>query len=202
MVVIDKLGRRPLMLAGIAGISASLLLCAYGFSTASYQLKSSDIAAFEFDGKEQLEVISNESFESDIVFKDRLKSLLGSKTYSANDGVIMSAAISMNSTLVLIGILGFVACFAFSLGPVMWVMLSEIFPNKFRGAAIGLVAAVNGFVSWFIQFIFPWELSHLGNAMSFFIFGMIALVGFFLFLKLLPETKGKSLEELEAQLLR
>jgi len=201
IVVIDKLGRRPLMLVGMAGIAVSLLLCAYGFNTATYELGSQDIAAFAFNGKEQLEVLAGQTFESDIAFKEELKALLGTKTYNANDGVLMGAAISMNSTLVLIGILGFVACFAFSLGPVMWVMLSEIFPNRFRGAAIGLVAAVNGFVSWFVQFIFPWELSHLGNAMSFFIFGMIALVGYFILLKLLPETKGKSLEELEAKLI-
>ena len=45
----------------------------------------------------------------------------------------------MNSTLVLVGILGFIACFAFSLGPVMWVMLSELLPNLYGGLAIGVM---------------------------------------------------------------
>jgi len=127
-----------------------------------------------------------------------LKELLGNKVYSSNDGEIMEAAISVDALLVLIGILGFVSLLChFLLGPVMWVMLSELFPNLYRGAAIGFIASINGFASWLVQFIFPWELSNLGNATSFFIFGAIALVGFFIMLKFLPETKGKSLEEIE-----
>jgi SP family arabinose:H+ symporter-like MFS transporter len=52
-----------------------------------------------------------------------------------------------------------------------------------------------------VQLVFPWELSHLGNAFTFFLFGLVALVGFFILLKILPETKGKSLEELENELI-
>jgi sugar porter (SP) family MFS transporter len=202
MLTIDKFGRRPLMLYGIAGITISLLLCAYGFSQASYQLSTSDIETFSFKGKEGLRDMADQVFISDVDFKNALKDQLGTKVYSANDGLIMEAAITVNANLVLIGILGFVACFAFSLGPVMWVMLSELFPNRYRGAAIGFIASVNGFASWLVQFIFPWELSHLGNAMTFFIFGAIALLGCFIMLKTLPETKGKSLEALEKELLR
>ena len=53
-----------------------------------------------------------------------------------------------------------------------------------------------------MQLVFPWELSNLGNAFTFFIFGIIALVGFFVLVKILPETKGKSLEELELELVK
>jgi hypothetical protein len=55
-------------------------------------------------------------------------------------------------------------------------------------------------ISSLVQLIFPWELSNLGNALTFFIFGIIALVGFFIMIKIVPETKGKSLEELELEL--
>ena len=106
----------------------------------------------------------------------------------------------MNADLVLYGILGFIACFAFSLGPVMWVLLSELYPLKIRGLAIGMIAFVNSLVSSVIQLIFPWELSNLGNAMTFFLFGAIALVGFVIMIKIVPETKGKTLEELELEL--
>ena len=106
----------------------------------------------------------------------------------------------MNADLVLYGILGFIACFAFSLGPVMWVLLSELYPLKIRGLAIGMIAFVNSLVSSVIQLIFPWELSNLGNAMTFFLFGAIALVGFVIMVKIVPETKGKTLEELELEL--
>ena len=84
----------------------------------------------------------------------------------------------------------------------MWVMLSEMYPNKIRGLAIGTIGLVNSFTAWFVTQIFPWELSNLGGSQTFLIFGLVALVGFFLLYKLLPETKGKSLEQLESELLK
>jgi MFS family permease len=81
----------------------------------------------------------------------------------------------------------------------MWVLLSELYPLKYRGLAIGVIAFVNSLISSLVQLIFPWELSNLGNSLTFFIFGAIALVGFFILLKILPETKGKSLEQLEKE---
>ena len=131
-----------------------------------------------------------------------MKSVLGNQVYSKNDGAILEAATTINAYMVLIGVLGFIACFAFSLGPVMWVLLSELFPNKYRGFAIGVIAFVNSFISWLVQLVFPWELSNLGNALTFFIFGAIAVVGFFIMLKILPETKGKSLEQIELDLVK
>ena len=129
-----------------------------------------------------------------------MKSILGTQIYAKNEGEILAAATNINAKLVLFGILGFIACFAFSLGPAMWVMLSELYPNKYRGLAIGVIGFVNSFVSWLVQQVFPWELSNFGNALSFFIFGAIALGGFFILLKILPETKGKSLEQIELEL--
>ena len=200
MLLIDNMGRRPLMLCGITGIAVSMLLCAYGFKTASYSLSQEQITAFKFQERELIMPMAGKVYVSDVDFKNALKKALGNQVYTANDGDILEAATRMNATLVLAGILGFIASFAFSLGPVMWVMLSELFPNRYRGAAIGVIASINGFVSWLVQFIFPWELSTIGNAASFFIFGSIAVVGFFIMYKTLPETKGKSLEQLENEL--
>ena len=199
--LIDRMGRRPLLLIGTAGIAFSLLLCSFGFSQATYRLNSSDISEFSFSNSNKLELIANKTYESDVVFKKDLKKILGNQIYSKNDGEILETATSINAKLVLIGILGFIACFAFSLGPVMWVLLSEMFPLKFKGLAIGVIAFVNSLISSLVQLIFPWELSNLGNALTFFIFGFIAAVGFFILLKLLPETKGQSLEELEQNLI-
>ena len=118
-----------------------------------------------------------------------------------HEGAIVKAAIEMPGMVALAGIFGFIACFAFSLGPVMWVMLSELYPNRIRGLAIGTIGFVNSATSWLVQQVFPWELSVLGNATTFLIFGLIALAGFVLMLFILPETKGKSLEQLEAELI-
>lgn len=197
--LIDRMGRRPLLLIGTAGIAISLLVCAYGFNQATYQLSQEKINQFEFSESQKLSPFADQLYDNDIDFKNDIKSALGNKVYNKNDGAILEAATTINANLILIGILGFIACFAFSLGPVMWVLLSELYPLKYRGLAIGVIAFVNSLISSLVQLIFPWELSNLGNALTFFIFGAIALVGFFILLKILPETKGKSLEELEKE---
>jgi len=191
------MGRRPLLLIGTIGIAISLLLCAYSFNNATYQLTKEKISQLQFSDANKLMPFAEKVYTNDLDFKNEIKSVLGNQVYSKNDGTILEAATHINATLVLIGILGFIACFAFSLGPVMWVLLSELFPLQIRGLAIGFIAFVNSLISSVVQLIFPWEISNLGNALTFFIFGAIALVGFFIMLKTLPETKGKSLEELE-----
>ncbi len=200
--LIDRMGRRPLLLVGTSGIAISLLLCSYSFNQASYQLSAAEISSFENIDSYKLAEFQDVTYESDVAFKNDIKVAIGNQTYALNEGAILEAAINMNATLVLIGILGFIACFAFSLGPVMWVMLSEIFPNRYRGLAIGVIGFINSFSSWLIQQIFPWEISNLGSALTFFIYGSIAALGVLLFIKILPETKGKSLEQLENELVK
>ena len=200
--LIDRMGRRPLLLLGMSGISISLLLCAYSFNQATYELSAAEINSFENIEIYKLAEFQDKTYDSDVAFKNDIKVAIGNQAYAQNEGDILEAAIDMNATLVLIGILGFIACFAFSLGPVMWVMLSEIFPNRYRGLAIGVIGFINSFSSWLIQQIFPWEISNLGSAMTFFIYGLIATIGVLLFIKILPETKGKSLEEIENELVK
>ncbi len=202
MALIDRVGRRPLLLVGIGGIALSMLICAYSFNQATYTLTAEGTAQLSGLNTEALSPYLGQTFEDDVSFKSAIKSALGETAYNKHQGDILEKAISMNAMLAIVGIFGFVACFAFSLGPVMWVMLSELYPNRFRGLAIGFIGFINGFSSWLITQIFPWELTNIGNAGTFFIFGLIALIGFFLFLKILPETKGKSLEEIEKQYTR
>ena len=109
---------------------------------------------------------------------------------------------SMNPWLILIGIIGFVASFAISIGPVMWVLFSEIFPNSVRGIAISFVGLINSAVSFLVQLVFPGELETIGSSATFLIFGAFAVIGLVVIAWLLPETKGKSLEELEKQLIK
>jgi len=118
----------------------------------------------------------------------------------ANEAVIIQSAVRMNSTIVLVGILGFVASFAFSLGSVMWVLFSEIFPNRIRGVCMSVMGVVNSGVSWVVQFIFPWELSHLGNAGTFLAYAVFAGICLALLAWLLSETRGRSLEQREHDL--
>ena len=206
IVLIDRLGRRPLMLVGIAGIAVSLLLCAFAFNQATYELTDEGIATLKTSKSlspadlKALASQTDQSFENDVDFKRKMKDSLGKEVYDLNEGVILGVATKMNAKVVLAGILGFIACFAFSLGPVMWVLLSEMYPFRIRGLAIGVIGFVNSCTAWFVSQVFPWEVSNLGSATAFLIFGLIAAFGFCLLYCILPETKGRSLEELEADL--
>jgi MFS family permease len=82
----------------------------------------------------------------------------------------------------------------------MWVLLSEIFPNRVRGLAISCVGLVNSSVCFVAQLIFPWQMEHLGGAQTFLIYAMFAILGVALLARMLPETRGRSLEELEKSL--
>ena len=190
MYLVDRMGRRPLLLVGITGIAISLLTCAYGFNQAKYQLTEDGINSLSLVDSSKLLKFQDLEFESDVEFKNKLKSAIGNQVYAKNEGAILEAATKMNSTLVLFGIFGFIACFAFSLGPIMWVMLSELFPNKYRGLAIGVIGFVNSFTSWTIQQVFPWELSNLGSSLTFLIYGLTAVFGAVSYTHLTLPTKA------------
>jgi SP family arabinose:H+ symporter-like MFS transporter len=84
----------------------------------------------------------------------------------------------------------------------MWVLFSELFPNRIRGIAISFVGLFNSGVSFLVQLVFPWELANLGVTMTFAIYGGFAAIGLFIIIKFVPETKGKTLEELETLLVK
>lgn len=102
---------------------------------------------------------------------------------------------------ILIYIIGFIASFAFSQGAVIWVFLAEIFPNKVRAQGQALGSFVHWVMNALIAWTFPIMLAGLGGG-SVFMFFAIMMIPFFVFVwKVMPETKGKSLEELEKAVL-
>ena len=135
-------------------------------------------------------------------FKAALRGALGDERAAQYESDFINAAIVINPWLVLLGVLGFVAAFAVSLGPVMWVLFSELFPNRIRGIAISFVGLINSAVSFSVQLVFPWELANLGSATTFLIYGVFAALGLVFVVMVLPETKGRSLEELETILVK
>ncbi|MBG9377336.1 sugar porter family MFS transporter [Panacibacter sp. DH6] len=100
--------------------------------------------------------------------------------------------------LVLIAILAYIACFAISLGPLTFVVIAEIFPTKARGTAMSVAT----FILWITVFIvsqtFPILMGSIGNAFTFWIYMLMAVCAFFFVWKMVPETKEKTLEEIEA----
>ncbi|WJH35070.1 sugar porter family MFS transporter [Paenibacillus sp. CC-CFT747] len=103
----------------------------------------------------------------------------------------------MPGSWILFFILLYVAAFAVSLGPVVWVMISEIFPTRVRGRATAFAALCLWLADYLVSQTFPMLLDGIGTAATFWLFGAISLVGVFFCAKAVPETKGKSLEEIE-----
>ena len=105
----------------------------------------------------------------------------------------------------LIGVLIFIGSFALSMGPVVWVILSEMFPNKIRSVAMSVAVAAQWAANYLVSQTFPMVMESEANnsapwngSMPYFIFIAFILVIIFLTHKFIPETKGKSLEEIEA----
>ncbi len=178
MSFIDKIGRRPLLGVGLAGIALCMFTLSYGFGSATYTFNQDSIDSLPAEVDRQLIApVIDVTYESDVAFRNAVSAALGKDQYQQFESALVGAAISMNPTLILIGILGFVASFAVSLGPVMWVLFSELFPNALRGIAISFVGLINSAISFGVQLVFPWELETLGNSTTFLIYGVFAAIG-------------------------
>lgn len=147
---IDRLGRKPLLIIGTAGMSAALLTISYAFHGAP----------------------------------------------------VGAGAVNTHPALILVAIIVFVAAFAVSLGPVMWVMLSELFPNEQRALAISVIGFWNSLVSATVTLVFPWELAHWGPDGAFLAYGLLSVGALIFILALGPETRGRTLEEIERLFMR
>jgi len=212
MFLIDKLGRKPLLIIGSIGIFLSLTIVGVSFIRAEYNLTDDSLSGIvkdlQDDGKaeasikltEALTPMLNSPFANETQFFREIKAAVGTEQYNAHKELILKHSISIDSIWVLIGLILFVASFAISLGPVMWALLSEIFPNRLRGLAISLVGFWNSIVSFSVATVFPIELEKLGSSTTYLVFAVFGFLTLLFVLRYVPETKGKSLEELESVL--
>ncbi len=136
IVLVDRIGRKILMLVGTGLMSITLFLLAWAFSSES------------------------------------------------------------SGVLVLVLVMGYIATFAFTLGPVVWVLISEMFPAEIRGRAIGLTSSILWMATFLVILVSPYLLG-IGAVFNFVLFGILNIAGFFFCLKYLPETKGKTLEQMK-----
>jgi MFS family permease len=93
-----------------------------------------------------------------------------------------------------------IACYAMSLAPVTWVLISEIFPNRVRGAAISVSVSALWIASFLLTYTFPMIHHTFGAADTFWLYAAICFAGFLFILFRVPETKGKTLEQIERDL--
>jgi len=141
LFLLDRVGRRPLLLVGVAGQIVGLAILG---------------AAFHF------------------------QQLASVKSYVAIGSLVI-----------------YVSCFAFGLGPIFWLLISEIYPLKVRGAAMSAVTVTNWALNLAVAVTFLTLVGVLGHAGTFWLYGVIAIGAWFFFYLLVPETKGKTLEQIE-----
>lgn len=115
--------------------------------------------------------------------------VLGTCYYLEIKGVLMVALVVMA-----------IACYAMTLGPVTWVLIAELFPSRVRAVAVGTCTFALWTGSTTLTYSFPLLNSSLGSYGTFWIYAAICAAGFVYFTRVLPETKGKSLEEIEKEL--
>ena len=93
-----------------------------------------------------------------------------------------------------------IGCYAMSLAPVTWVIISEIFPNYFRGTGVAISVSALWIASFLLTFTFPILQEYLGASGTFWLYAIICALGFVFVRAFVPETKGKTLEQIEAEL--
>jgi MFS transporter, SP family, arabinose:H+ symporter len=121
-------------------------------------------------------------------------------------GIIFSLAICgilfysghTQGMLLLVMLMIYIACFAFSLGPVTWIIINEIFPTEVRVQAVSVCTLALWIAVWLVGQFFPWLLEKAGPAVTFWIFCGFSVLNFLFSWKVVKETKGKTLEEMES----
>jgi len=97
----------------------------------------------------------------------------------------------------LVFIIIYTASFMMSWGPICWVLISELFPNKIRGRAIAIAVAAQWAANYFISATYP-AMMEFSSGLTYWFYGLMSILSFFFVWKIVPETKGKTLEEMEA----
>ena len=108
-----------------------------------------------------------------------------------------SAGPTLAGIVTLVALVVFIISFAFSLGPVVWTVINEVFPGRVRGRAVAVATAVNWGAAFLVSQFFLTLIEAIGTSATFWLFAFFCLVGWFWVFRTVPETKGRSLEEIE-----
>lgn len=206
---VEKLGRRMLTLTGLFLVFVAHSSAWFGFSQASYVVDEVSMTKIEQQlEKEQIDLtrmqsLAGKSFESDVELKKALAGIYTNKELPLVNGPVINATIQgVKPAFVLVGIFVFLAAFNLSIGPIMWVIFSEVFPNSVRSVALPVAALVQTISSFMITQTLPWHLENFGISSVYVLYAGVGLVGLIAMSFILPETRGKSIEAIEKQLVK
>ena len=205
MRLIDRLGRKPLLIVGCIGMFLAHLILGITFSMAGYKISNASVNEIEMLSENVVEILKpmeGISYSTREAFLNALQANLNPEQYDDLQLSLLKKSINLNTIVVLAAIILFVASFSMSIGPVMWVFLSEIYPNQVRGLAMSVTGFFNSVISFLVTLLFPRSLEIIGEAGTFYIFAALMLLTVFYAVKFIPETKGKSLEEIEFSITR
>lgn len=108
-----------------------------------------------------------------------------------------AAGPSAAGIVTLLALVGFIICFAFSMGPVVWTVINEIFPGHIRGRAVAVATAVNWGSAFLVSQFFLTLIGAMGNALTFWLFALFCVIAWVWIYFRVPETKGLSLEQIQ-----
>jgi sugar porter (SP) family MFS transporter len=144
LVLVDRVGRKPLLYVGITGMTVSLFLLAYSFHNPA--------------------------------------------AFGAGPGVIATICLMV-----------YITCFAFSMGPIAWILVSEVFPLQLRGRGVAAATIGSGASNFIVSLTFLSLIKAAGNTFTFIIYGVFCIITLLFVRFIVPETKGRELESISSE---
>ena len=120
------------------------------------------------------------------------------KLSKVTPGSTATGATTGEGLITLVALVVFIACFAFSLGPIVWTIINEIFPSHVRGKAVAVATAANWFAAWLVAQFFLTLVDLITTTGVFWVFAAFCAVTFWFVRRFVPETKGQSLEQIQS----
>ena len=189
--LVDKWGRKPLLILGLCGMALSLLVLGGAFLWHADHVASDVVAATQ--GISASHIATHGSAAPGTA-------LHAAKLHAAAGAA--AAGTPLLGWITVVCLLSYILCFAFSLGPIAWLMLSEIFPNRVRSRAVAIATAANWIGNFIVAQTFLLLLDGLGAPFTFWLYAVLGILSIVFVAKFVPETKGRTLEEIEQDWLR
>jgi len=144
LVLVDRVGRKPLLYCGVGGMTASLLLLAYSFHAPA--------------------------------------------AFGAPPGIVATVCLMI-----------YITCFAFSMGPIAWILVSEIFPLRVRGRGVAAASLGSGACNFVVSLTFLSLIYAVGNSATFLVYAAFCIITLFFVRFIVPETRGRELESISSE---